>query len=418
MAVQLLGQILVLRLVTTWLDRDEYGRLALCASAEALIMTALMSPLLQGMSRLVPEAVRTGGVDRMVALVATMARNVFGVIGLAALTTAAYLMLQGRPRLVPLALGVAWLAFADYRANRTQYLALAARLRVWLAVHRAADAAARALVVVLVVRRVPLAATVLFTWGAASLASNFFIEGRVRAALRSQCSSPVEDAKSDSTTGTRRRILTFGTPLGVAAAVTWMNTSLDRWIVEHYSTVADAGTYAAATQLSNMPFALLANLLMQFAWPILYARVDRKERDSRTWLLRMTLSYLVIGLVGGAVLILLRTWLTRLLLGPSQWPAAELMPVTAAAAFLFNLSQMMAVDLMVLSDTRRLIVPTMAGGLAIVVAGPLLVARHGAIGAAWAVAIAGGLRVLMMLWANDRAWRAWHRRLDEAQSAP
>jgi O-antigen/teichoic acid export membrane protein len=193
-----------------------------------------------------------------------------------------------------------------------------------------------------------------------------------------------------------------------------MHTSADRWFVERAVSLADAGTYAAAGQIGALPFGVLGGLLLTFAGPILYARADRRDPSAPQWITRIAWVYAITASLGWGVMALGRDMLVHLLLGRAQWTCTPLVPIVAFGWALFHFSQVFQMGLMVMGDTRALILPNAVGGAIALLANFGLVQRYGSTGAAWSLVISSAIRIILMANANRRAWSRWRRTLVDA----
>jgi O-antigen/teichoic acid export membrane protein len=186
--------------------------------------------------------------------------------------------------------------------------------------------------------------------------------------------------------------------------MTWGQTSADRWLLTRYVTVENVGTYAAAVQVGALPFAILASFLSLFAQPILYKRADAGRKDVPAWIM---IEGAVYALLAGAGLLVMTTQteaLVRFFLGRPQWSCAPLVPLVAAGSAVFRWSEVFLVGILVSGRTGLLIIPNLLGGAGAVAANLLLLPRMGVPGAAWALVVSSGLRLVALFEANRRAW--------------
>lgn len=68
-----------------------------------------------------------------------------------------------------------------------------------------------------------------------------------------------------------RPALRFAWPLVFVGLFNWVVHESDRFFLEHFGEISDVGIYSAAYGLMSVPFVLLAAMLIQFMYPIVFA---------------------------------------------------------------------------------------------------------------------------------------------------
>lgn len=406
MFVQLVGQVATLKVATALLAREDYGTLALLNSACALVQLLLLAPLVQGAFRQAQRAIAEGTYDDLMAVAGRLSRVAWGVILLLALALLGRGLADPSSQLLLLVPAGLAMLYADWRSLLTQSLQHMTRARSLLAWQRIAENLARAGLVVLLLWWRPAVACVPLAFAAATLATNAVFEPLTRRRAEAQARGA---RGAFDPAASRREMLAFAAPLALGSVATWAQTSADRWFIERSGSLAEAGRYASASQLSAAPFGVLAGLMITFAAPILYARADLRDPTVARWLRRITWAYLGLAGAGLGLMVLLKGPLVHLLLGRPQWDCEPLVPLTAAGWMLFQWSQIPATTLMVLGQTRRLLAPWVLAGLASAAANAVLVPRYGATGAAVALVISGAVRTAALGVAGWSALRAWLR---------
>ena len=112
-----------------------------------------------------------------------------------------------------------------------------------------------------------------------------------------------------------RLVWTFGLPYAALLSFQWVQSFADRYIVCGFLGWKDAGLYAAAFQVSGVPFMLLLTLLSSLAIPVAYQRAkdvsDGRQLRSANRVLGAAL--LLYVLAGGVMVIPYAFWGGRLL---------------------------------------------------------------------------------------------------------
>jgi O-antigen/teichoic acid export membrane protein len=190
----------------------------------------------------------------------------------------------------------------------------------------------------------------------------------------------------------RRSALSFAAPFVPVAAINWVFTFSDRYLLAGLSSAEAAGIYVAGYGIASMPFMLWGSLLSLTLRPVYFDAVARGDRRRERRIFALWFGVLVPPMVFAvAVATWLREPIVRLLLGESFWGAAELLPWIAAAYALQSTAQLF--DHAIQAQRRTHVMPWMHGGAAVTALAlylwliPELGAMGGAIGTVCGMAV-------------------------------
>lgn len=216
--------------------------------------------------------------------------------------------------------------------------------------------------------------------------------------------SPVRQPGRATAADVRRgmtRMLHLGGWIGLAFAFSILTSKLDLLMLAFLSTAREAGLYAAAINL-----AILAEFAGSFLLVVFYPNILRWHREGhlRSLLLRFmgvavpVAALCAMGAVGNATLLLTAAY------GPDFADAAPIFAVLAPLCLFMMTVQPLAAPFINLSAPRTLCAIEGAGLAVAVVALAILVPRHGALGAAWALLVVrGSVGATILLWAYANA---------------
>lgn len=394
-AAAVVGSLALLRLLTTIMTPDEYGRLALGLTLAGLVGQTMTGGVANGIGRFRSIAVESGGLGDFVHAARRLAVRAGGLVLAFGVIVAAALFLAGRSEwawivvwTVPFATFSGWnqmLAAYQGAARRRPIVAVFSALEQWLRLPSAWLLAAWFR---------PDAVTMIAALSAASLATVV-----VQARLVDRAGPGDPETERDWT----RQVTAFARPFMLFGLFTWMQQSSDRWALETLASTRDVAAFAVLFQIGYAPLSMVSTLAMNVIGPVLYQRAGdagsaERVRQVRATIRRLCAAILGLTVVGVGVAMVLRDLIFALLVGPEFREASPLLPWMVAAAGLFAAGQVLSLGLMAEVETARLVRPkivTALVGVAINIAG-----------AAWAgvtgVAIASCAFGLMYL-----AWIAW-----------
>jgi O-antigen/teichoic acid export membrane protein len=406
------GSFAALKLLTTLLSVDEYGRFALLSGLVALGFNLVVGPFLQAVLRFYPEALSSGSVRGL----RGMARNpIFGGVTLLALA----LVLGGA---VWTAATQAQISFASYCAAAVFLVADAVRgLEMCLlnAARRQRDYAFRGAADAWVRPLLAFAAIALFGPSLSHALLGYAIGSiAVTLALRARTvrgGEPGTQRWQDDpwVLENRHGFYRYAIPLIPLAALNWLMSLGDRYILAGAAGPSAVGTYAAAYALGSQPLIAVNNLVHTTLRPVLYDAVSLGDGAKERRVLRVWLA-ITVGLAAGGTIActLFAPLLTRGLLGPRFGDAAEILPWIACAYGFQIVQQSFEVMMFAHGMTRRLMALQGVAAAAATVFYVLLIPRYGALGAAW-----GTLAAMVLTCATSSVMASAPRRLFGSERA-
>lgn len=359
-AAAVIGSLALLRLLTTIMTPDEYGRLALGLTLAGLVGQAMTGGVANGIGRFRSIAVESGGLGDFVHAARRMAIRTGGLVLASGLLLAGALFLVGRPEwawivvwTVPFATFSGWnqmLVAYQGAARRRPIVAVFSALEQWLRLPAAW---------LLATWFRPDAATMIAALSVASLAAVV-----AQAPLVERAGSRSPEAERDWI----RRMNAFARPFMLFGIFTWMQQASDRWALEAIASTRDVAAFAVLFQIGYAPLSMLSSLAMSVIGPVLYQRAGdaasaERIRRVRATIRRLCGGVLLLTAIGTAAGFFLRDFIFALLVGPEFRDAAPLLPWMVAAAGLFAAGQVLSLGLMAEVDTARLIRPKIVTAL-------------------------------------------------------
>ena len=371
-----------LKLLTTLLTVKDYGRFVLVFGLVVLGTGLVIGPILQAVLRFYPEAVVAGSVGALRRL--SFDRIVKGAAILSvALIGGGLIWRLAISSTIPLAayaLAAAFIAADAVRGLEVSLLNGARRQRDQ-AIRSVADAFARPL----------LAVAALVALGAGpSQALLGYVVGSVLVslALRNRTvrgeDAPSRGQDDPWIVANRGAFLSYALPLVPLAALNWVMSLGDRYVLAAITGASAVGTYAAAYALASQPIIAANALIHTTLRPVLYDAVASGDRAKERRVLRVWLAVAAaLAASGTAAYIVLAPWLTRVVLGPMFGDVIPLLPWIACAYGFQAVQQTFEIMMYAHGQTRRLMALQAVAAVAAVIAYFVLIPRYGALGAAW-----------------------------------
>lgn len=401
-AVAVAGALVLVRVLTEYLDPAQYGELALGLTVAGLVNQVVMGGVTAGIGRFYSIAAEKKdlvaylrGSRRLLAF-ATLAVAVTAIVLLAGMIWLDYSKWA--------ALAAAALAFSVLSGYNTSLSGIqnAARQRALVAVHSALDAWLKILLAVGVMIWLGRSSTaVVIGYALSSLLVSgsqfFFLRRSIRPAGTTQGTGESWE----------RRIWTYSWPFSAWGLFTWAQQASDRWALQTFASTEEVGMYAVVFQLGYVPIGLAATMAMTFLGPILYQRSGTATDSVRNmqvhriaW--RITLVGLSVTVLAFGFTFMRHEWVFRLLVDAQYHAVSPVLPWMVLAGGIFAAGQMLALKLM--SDMRSTAmtaakIVTAILGVALNMYGAARFGLHGVVAALVAFSI------VYFLW---MAWLAQH----------
>lgn len=340
------GALVLVRVLTEYLDPEQYGQLALGLTVAGLVSQVVMGGIGAGIGRfysIAAEKQDLGGylhATRYLLAYATAAVVAIGLILIASLYWLGYSQWIG--------LAAAALVFSVLSGYNSTLSGIqnAARQRAIVAFHGGLDAWLKILLAVGVVLWLGTSVTaVVIGYACSSLLITVSQLIFLRRTIPQQ-HMPIPNRQQ-----WMPQIWAYSLPFTTWGAFTWIQQVSDRWALQTFATTSDVGQYAVLFQLGFTPIALITSMAMSFLGPILYQHSgDASDHVRNTnvhrlgW--RMTHLSLIVTLLGFTITFSLHERLFGLLVASEYRGSSYLLPWVVLAGGIFAAGQMLALKLM------------------------------------------------------------------------
>lgn len=359
------GGLVLVRMLTEYLEPAEYGELALGLTLAGLVNQVLMGGVTAGIGRFYSIAAEKG--DLLAYLKASRwlmgcATLTVGVIALA-LTVS----LVWTDQVQWLGLGAAVLFFSVLSGFNSSLSGIqnAARQRSIVALHGGVDAWLK----------IALAIGAMVWLGTSSTAvvigyacSSLLVIGSQFIFLR-RLIKPASKTSGDAHQWIHQ-MWAYSWPMAAGGLFNWGYYASQRWALELFATSGEVGHFYALTQIAYTPVSMAGAMFMSFLTPILFARAGAASdhdrlRNAHRVVIRVALVGLGLTLAVAVITHFIHDFIFRLMVAPEYRHISMYMPYVVLAAGILVVSQTLAVLVAIENQTRRFLPLAIIGNILI-----------------------------------------------------
>lgn len=363
-----IGALVLVRVLTEYLEPEEYGQLTLGLTIAGLVNQVVMGGLTAGISRFYSIAAEKNELAEY--LKASQQQMGYAVMTAGAITLASIsgLLWMGHSQWIVLATAALVLSVFNGCSSALSGIHNAARQRAVVALHGGVEPWLRIL----------LAVGMMLWLGSSSTAvilgyafSSLIVTGSQLLFLQKLIRP--QGTQTDTSGDWGLQIWAYSWPFSVWGIFTWLQQISDRWALQTFSSGHEVGLYAVVFQLGYVPIGLVMGMAMTFLGPILYQRSGNTADQTRNlsvhriaW--RITFASLAITALAFMFTLLLHEWIFELLVATKYHEVSHLLPWVVLAGGVFASAQMLALKLMsemksAVMTTAKIVTAVLAVGL-------------------------------------------------------
>jgi O-antigen/teichoic acid export membrane protein len=396
--MSIVGSLVLVRVLTHYLDPTQYGDLALALTLGTLVGQVAFSGSMPGIMRYFAIAAENGGVkEYFSAANKMMSYSALAAVGLSTLLIFSLIFFEKIDIVGLTILAIIFAVLGNFNSNQSM-IQNAARQRRVVALHSTLDAWLKVLFATIfliffgVTAKVVIAAYIL-SLSIVLISQSIFIKKLV-------ADFPTTPG---ATTAWDKEIWQFSQPFILFNAFTWIQSSSDRWALNYFTSTDDVGLYAVLIQLGYTPMMILANLMTALIGPILFQRSGSGLDPKRNTDVHKRAWQIVAVIIAITTLISLFTFFThnlifRILTSDQYYSVSYLLPYMILSGGFFSAGQVLSLKLMSDLNTNALIKPkiiTSVIGALLSFIGAYFMGVEGVVGAAL---LFGVLQLVWMAW--------------------
>ncbi|MCP5410268.1 MAG: lipopolysaccharide biosynthesis protein [Chromatiaceae bacterium] len=352
-----LGALVLVRVLTEYLDPAEYGELALGLTIATLVNQVVMGGISNGISRFYSIAAEKGDLVGYLQASGRLLTYATLVVFLVAIVLISGLMVTGQGRWIGLAVAVLVFSILSSYNSALNGLQNAARQRAVVALHSGIDAWLKiGLAVAMMLCLGAAGTTVVIAYTLSALIVTISQIVSLKLLMRQQ--NVAFNCEGNENWGLH--VWRFSWPFSIWGIFTWGQLVSDRWALEAFASTQEVGQYVVLFQLGYTPIILVTDLLMKLVGPILYQRsgfANDHVRNITVHRMVWSLSLICLVLTGMAFSFawLLHEWIFQWLVAKSFRDISHFFPFMLLAGGFFATGQMLSLKLMSEIRTQSLL---------------------------------------------------------------
>lgn len=200
-----------------------------------------------------------------------------------------------------------------------------------------------------------------------------------------------------------RRLFRFASPMTLHWGLAWLVNVSDRYIIEYYYGMSEAGMYAAVYGLASKAFLIIAGIYTLLLRPRIFAARDRGDHGMLTKILGYFLSahaLVVFGIL--SLLYFFGEQVGELLLSPMYAPAFPLIWIIAAGYAILPVIHFLDNNFFSMENSRAVVTYMAVGAMFNVTANLLLIPRIGMKGAAITTTATFAVQLMVAIFSSRR----------------
>lgn len=351
------ASVVLVRVLTEYLDPNEYGQLALALTLGALIGQIAFSGVMPGIMRFYPIAAENGEAwEYLQASLRMMGYSVVVALVLSGLLLAG-LRFFGKSDLIAVAVLAILLSVLGTINTAQSMIQNAARKRKVVAFHGSMDAWLKVLLAVSLINVFGRTAIIVIVAYIVSIISvlvsqTIFIRRLI----------PLRANKIAEPNLWQIKIWKYSKPFVYFNAFTWIQASADRWALDFFATTHDVGLYAVLLQVGYTPIGIVAGLVTTLVAPILFQRSGDGTNLSRNVLVYKR-AWLITSVIAATTLLaciiagVFHELIFKMLVAAEYRSVSYLLPYMVLGGGFFAMGEMLSIKLMSDLNTQALVWP-------------------------------------------------------------
>jgi O-antigen/teichoic acid export membrane protein len=341
-----LGALVLVRVLTEYLEPAQYGQLALGLTVAGLVNQVVMGGVTAGIGRFYSIAAEKNDLPSYLNASRRLMEYATALVVVIAIVLMVGLLWFGYSQWMGLAAAALLFSLLGGYNSSLSGIQNAARQRAIVAFHGGLNAWLKIL----------LAVGVMLWLGSSSAGvvlgyalSSLLVTGSQLFFLRRLIHPQGEKPQASSNWG--RQIWVYSLPFSTWGVFSWAQQVSDRWALQAFASTQEVGLYAVAFQLGYVPIGLVMGIVISFLGPILYQRsgsaTDHVRNTSVHLIIwRITFISLLVTALAFLLTFSLHEWIFYLLVAAKYHTASYLLPWMVLAGGIFAAGQMLSLKLM------------------------------------------------------------------------
>jgi O-antigen/teichoic acid export membrane protein len=362
-AMTIFSTIILIRVLTAYLDPAEYGKLALTLTVGGLINQVITGGLTNGIIRHYSIANEEKDLNGYFsASIKLIIYHSLGILILATLIVIG-LVLLGYSNLILLAIGAVVLSTLSAIKGILNGIQNSARHRAFVAIHDSLEAWLKLGIALGVIQLLDNSISAVIV--SYMLATSLVILSQL-VFFSSTIKYEIHYSKQNS--AWKRKIWIYSLPFMTWGIFGWAQQSSASWTLSMLTTTEEVGFYSILMQLGYAPIQLFTGLVLTFITPILFTRAGDSTSETRNNSANQLIYYtalLGLGLTVLATIVaeILHAEIFSLFVDERYHSVSKFFPWMILSGGIFSIAQLYATRMMVFMDPKKLIAASIGSSL-------------------------------------------------------
>ena len=392
-----LGSLVLLRVITEYLEPAEYGHLALGLTVAGLVNQVLTGGVLSAISRFYSIAAEEndlpGYLNASRRLLGYSSVGVFGIT----LLLIVVLSLLGYSQWIGLVVVIMIFSIiGSYNAGFNN-IQNAARQRALCALHGGLESWLKILLAFSAI--LWLGSTSIAVVLGYSLSSLLVIMSQLFFLRHQLRSSSIQKVKYENW---QHKMWIYSWPIMAGGLFNWASFASQSWALELFTTTENVGRFYALMQIGYTPISLGGGLLLGFLTPILFSKAGNPENHDRVksiskLVLKISIYGLGLTFVVSAISFFIHDMVFELFVAPKYRDISIYMPLVVLAAGFLQVSAALASIISVKNKTHLFLPLSLVGNSFIALLNMYATSRWGLTGLAFSMVVGHSIHLIWMV---------------------
>lgn len=418
--VQLFSGIFIIKILTNFLNTEEFGTYSLINSIIQFIEIVIFSSLIQGAGR---YSYYLKDISHSFEFAKILSTKIFYVLISISLLFAFFFLYKGKINFSYYCLLMVLLIYLDVNRDIIIGIFHMNRSRKIVTLFKSLDQMLR-MISVIIVGLLGLTSLVnLYIGFILTTSLLLFLLYKKKTKLQSSESNVYKNIEKKYKNKLKDKILKFALPFALTSVFTWLLTWADRWVLNSFLPIEKVGIYSANSQIANVPFMIISSIALTFFAPILFSKAENitntLELESyRIRIHKILFFYILLSFFSLAIVLFTQDGILKIMLNTKFISSSYLFILISIGWLLYQIAQVHAtLYLYTTSDSRAALMSSIFAGIVYILSLLILVKIYNELGAALSFIISNIVRILLQYLFSKKSWNTFKIKILNIESA-
>lgn len=405
--VQLFSGVFTIKILTNFLNTEEYGTYSLINSIIQFIEIVIFSSLIQGAGR---YSYYLKDISHAFEFAKILSSKIFYALISISLLFAIFFLIKGKIIFFYYCLLIFVLIYLDVNRDIIIGIFHMNRSRKIVTLFKSLDQMLRMISVIIVGFLGLISLVNIYIGFIFTTLLLFFLLYKKKIKLQSGESISYKNIEKENKNKLEDKILKFAFPFALTSVFTWLLTWADRWVLNSFLPIEKVGIYSANSQIANVPFMIISSIALTFFAPILFSKAENitntKDLESyRKQINKILILYISLSFFSLAIVLIAQNSILKIMLNTKFISSGYLFILISLGWLLYQIAQVHAtLYLYTTSDSKAALISSIIAGIVYLLSLLILVKKYNELGAAFSFIISNIVRILFQFNFSKRSW--------------